>query len=128
MAGKKKVAEPVKHQLKTAEIKTLVDRWQELEDEIAPLADELCSIKEQLVADLDVKDAISFGSLTLRIMQGSTRTGLQWKKVAMGLAKRLYPDVPSLRRWMRDLARKFPKKPTKPYARLFEVKADEEAA
>ena len=121
MAGKKKVAE-LKHQLTTTDIKRLIERWQDLEAEIEPLETELAHIKEILTADLEVKDAFTFGNITLRIMQGSNRPGLQWKKIAQGLAKRLYPDVQSLRRWLRDLARKFPKKPTKAYPRIFEFK------
>lgn len=122
MATKKKktAPAPVKHQLTTGDIEALVGRWKELEEEMAPLAEELKGIKDALVDGLDVKDAFTFGNFTLRIMQGQTRTGLNWKKIAGGLAKALYGK--GMREWLVGIAKRYPKCPTKPYARLFEFK------
>ncbi len=121
-----KKAVPVeKHQLKSKEILALIARWQVLESEIAPLDEELKGIKDKLVADMDPKEAHEFRDVTLRCIQGKTRKGLQWKVIAFGLAKRLYPDTVSLRRWMRDLARKFPYVSSKPYVKLFTAKEEE---
>jgi hypothetical protein len=126
MAKKSKVAE--KPSLTTAQIKAKVNRWRALEEEMAPLETELKAIKTSLVAALEVKDAFEFGEVTLRIMQGKSRKGLNWKAIAFGLAKRLYPTAALLRQWLRDLARKYPNKPNAAYARLFVKNSTEEEA
>ena len=128
--GKKKAKPepPKKHALTTARIQSYVQRWQALEAEMAPYVEELKQIKDILLADMDPKDAHEFDGVTLRCIQGKSR-GLgvnEWKKIAIGLARKVYPDTQALRDWLRSIARKFPYKPTKPYVRLFDVKETEE--
>lgn len=128
MAKKAKSEPPKKHSLTTAQIKAKVKRWRELEAAMEPFETELKAIKEALVADMDPKDAHEFDGIILRCVQGKSR-GLgvnEWKKIAIGLARKVYLDTQSLRDWLRSIARKFPYKPTKPYVRLFEIKETEE--
>lgn len=122
MAKKAAKPEPKKHQLKVAEIQSMVDRWQEIEEEMAPLVEELAGIKSTLVADMDPKDAYEFDSVTLRCIQSKRRKGLEWRKIAFGLAKLLYPTVDNYRAWLKTIVRKHPYEPTKPYVQLYVAK------
>jgi hypothetical protein len=108
-----------------AEKKAAIKEWRRLEQEIESRDAEIATIRGRFVASMGVKDFFEFGLLRVNIQQNWARK-INWKKVAVTLARKLFPDVKAFRKWLVGLVQDHPKEATKPYAKLFILKAEGE--
>ena len=123
MATKKKIvdAPPAVHPVSEGILKAKIERMNEIGNEIDALNLEWDKQASFVLATLKVKDVRQYNQLKCIVQQNMNR-GLNWKKEATALARKLYPAAADLRKYVVALARRYPRKPGKPYVKLYKIK------
>jgi hypothetical protein len=108
-------------QLSEDDIKEKVMELKRIKTEMKILHAQYEVITKELIAHLGNKAVRQYDTLKFCVITRMARS-IQWKKEAGRLAKLLYPHVKEFRKYLTGLARRNPKKPSKPFVQLFELK------
>ena len=119
MATKKVVVEP----LNESALKTAIEKMHDLDAEYAALDKRYDLLAAGVLATMKPKDVRQYGMLRCTIVQAIRRT-VDWKGEASRLARKLFPAPEALRAFVRELAKRYPRKPIKASIKISVLKGD----
>lgn len=119
-AARKVKVTPITH-LSEDVVKYKVLEMDQLRRDIKQLKKQYVALGAELVAHLGPKGVRQYDNVKFQVMQKLARD-ITWKTEASRLAKLLYPKAAQFRIYLRHLARLYPKKLSKPFPRLFDLK------
>ena len=119
MAKKKKV-----EALSETDLRLTIEEMYEIKQHVKAEEKRFEDMQQKVMATMPVGDVRQYGTLRCTIVQNIGR-GLSYKAEMYRLAHLLYPTVSLFRKFLHDLAKRYPKnQPSKAYAKLVEVKED----
>ena len=98
-----------------AEIRVAIMKMHKLKIQIAELEGQHKDLQTEVVSTLGLKGVLEFNNLRCKIVQAFRRT-VPWKKLAFGLAKKLFPEPVVYRKWLKSVVHNYRKKACEPYA------------
>src|ERR1039457_589434 len=85
-----------------AEIRVAIMKMHKLKVQIAELEGQHKELQAEVVSTLGLKGVLEFNNLRCKIVQAFRRT-VPWKKLAFGLAKKLFPEPADYRKWLKSV-------------------------
>jgi hypothetical protein len=98
-----------------AEIRVAIMKMHKLKCQIAELEGQRKDLQTEVISTLGLKGVLEFNNLRCKIVQAFRRT-VPWKKLAFGLAKKLFPEPADYRKWLKSVVHNYRKKASEPYA------------
>jgi len=106
------------------QLKDRIQRLESISDKIDALNAEWDLLAPAVIDTLGIKGIRQYDELKAMVQQNMNR-GISWKKEAMSLARKLHPTAAEFRKYLVSLIRRHPKKPGKPFVRLYHIKSAE---
>jgi hypothetical protein len=119
----KKSKAAVSGEVSVATLKKHVARMAAIKAEKKALDVEFDKLEAVVITQIGIGGLFEFGAWRCKVAQ-AWRRSINWQKVAMNLAKILYPAKHEWRAWLKSVVRANRKKPAKPYAKLTPVKEE----
>lgn len=118
--AKTKVVE-INEEMTGAQLKRKVVRMAEIKAEIKTMNKEFDGLEKEVIDYVGVGNWVESGSWRVCVVQAWQRR-VNWKNLAMSLAKTLYPEARAFRAWLKSVVRANRKKAAAPFAKLTAVK------
>jgi len=113
----------VSGKLSVQELKKHITRMAEIKAEKKALDAEFDKLEVHVINQIGVGSIFEFAAWRCKVVQSWRRT-IDWKKIAMNLAKVLYPSKAEWRGWLKGVVRSNRKKQCKAFAKLTAVKEE----
>lgn len=110
--------------LNEGQLRKRIERMKAIKEEISVLEQEWSDLAPAVIDTMGVKGLRQYDDLRAIVLRNLNR-GISWKKEASFLAHKLYPTTAEFRKYLVSLVRRNPKKPGKPFLKLFTIKTEE---